>query len=62
MASLSALTLKEAIIPLVSSFSPGDLRTTKVEWKWTAGNPPVNEYSKMYLPVCDDPLQKEVFC
>ena len=59
MASLAVLTLKEAIIPIVPSFNPEDLRTIKVENKWTsAGN---DQYAKMYLPVCSDPSQKELF-
>lgn len=59
MASLAVLTLKEAIIPIVPSFQTEDLRTTKVENKWvSAGN---EQYAKMYLPVCSDPSQKELF-
>lgn len=59
MASLAVLTLKEAIIPIVPSFNPEDLRTVKIENKWTttAGD----QYAKMYLPICSDPSQKEVF-
>ena len=60
LTSLSAVTLREAILPLVPTFRPEDLRTTKVENRWTPQNQ--NErYAKMYLPVCDDPSHKEVF-
>lgn len=59
MSSIAVLTLKEAIIPLVSTFQTGSVRTVKVEHSWTAlGN---NRTAKMFLPVCDDPSQKELF-
>lgn len=62
MSAVSVLTLKEPIIPLVSSFHPEDLRTVKLEHKWTTtGANAREEYAKMYLPVADDPSQKEVF-
>ena len=48
-------------LPLTPSFRPEELRTVKVEHKWTTGNPPQDRYAKMYLPVCDDPSNKEVF-
>ena len=35
MSAVAALTLKEPIIPIVSSFEPGNLRTIKVEHRWT---------------------------
>ena len=58
MASLAVLTLKEAIIPIVPSFNVDELRTTKVENKWTSTGS--EQYAKMYLPVCSDPSQKEL--
>ena len=63
MASIAAVTLSEAILPLTSSFNPADVRTVKVENKWTTNRNNVAEehYFKMYLPVCDDPSQKELF-
>ncbi len=59
MASAAGLTLREPILPLKASFKPDSLRTTKVEHSWTttAGQ---DKYYKMYLPVCDDPTNKEV--
>ena len=59
MSALSSITLKEAIIPLESSFDPDSICTVKVENKWTTGNK--DEYYKMYLPVCEDPTKKELF-
>ena len=59
LTSLSAVTLREGILPLVPTFRPEDLRTVKVENRWTTQN--VERYNKMYLPVCDDPSQREVF-
>ena len=62
MASVSAVALEAAIIPLQPSFHPEDLRTAKIEHNWTTtGNNPEEKHSKMHLPVCDDPSQKEVF-
>ena len=62
MSAVSALTLKEPIIPIVSSFDPANVRTAKVEHEWTTGGAnPRDEFAKMYLPVCDDPSQKELF-
>ena len=60
MASLSVLTLKEGILPLVSSFNTEDVRTVKVEHSWTPANQEA-QHAKMYLPVCDDPSNKELF-
>ena len=64
MASVAGLSLSEAIIPLKQSFETENLRTTKVEHRWitNAGGPNQREHSsKMYLPVCDDPSNKELF-
>lgn len=63
MSAISVLTLKEAIIPLTPSFLIENLRTTKLEHKWTTGvgANARDEYSKMYLPICDDPSMKELF-
>lgn len=60
MTSVAGLTLREGILPLQSTIDLDELRTTKVEWRWTtaAGN---ERYAKMYLPVCDDPAKKELF-
>ena len=62
MASLSVLTLQEAIIPLVCSFDSDTIRTVKVEHKWTSGGTTPRDMSaKLYLPSCDDPSKKELF-
>ena len=63
MASISTVSLREAIIPLIPTFHPAELRTIKMENKWTEGTAPntVERYYKMYLPVCDDPSNKELF-
>ena len=63
MAAVSVLTLRNGIIPLVSSFDVSSLQTTKVEHKWTTGNAPntTDHYSKLYLPVVNDPSDKELF-
>lgn len=62
MASLAAVSLKNPIIPIVSSFDPATVRTVKVENRWTTGGAnPREEYAKMFLPVCDDPSNKELF-
>ena len=62
MATSAALSLKDPIIPLVCSFQPEYLRTTKVEWEWEtgAGANVQQKRSKMYLPCCDDPSNKEL--
>ena len=59
MTSVAGLTLSEAIIPLKQSFSTSDIPMTKVEHHWQTGTGA--KYSKMYLPVCDDPSRKELF-
>ena len=62
MATSASLTLREAIIPLQPSFLSENIRTTKVENRWTTGGAnPREHYYKMYLPICDDPSQKELF-
>ena len=63
MATSAALTLKDPIIPLICSFDTSQLRTTKVENEWTVGTGTraKDKYTKMYLPVCDDPSNKELF-
>ena len=62
MATSASIALKEPIIPVVSSFDPAYIRTTKVEHEWrTTGNNPRDKHAKMYLPVCDDPANKELF-
>ena len=63
MASLSVLTLQEAIIPLICSFDSDSIRTVKVEHKWTTGAAPNQRdaSAKLYLPTCDDPSKKELF-
>lgn len=58
MASFAGLTLREAILPLYSTFAPEKLRTVKIENTW--GNN-AQHYYKMYLPVCGDPSDKEAF-
>ena len=59
MASAAGLTLREAILPIKTTIVPSELRTVKVENSWDdAGE---NRYYKMYLPVCDDPANKELF-
>ena len=61
MASLSVLTLKEGVIPLIPSFKEEDLRTIKVEHKFcdTHGE---DVYKKIYLPVAPDSSNKEIMC
>ena len=63
MSAVSALTLREAILPLTQSFTPSELQTVKVENNWTSGSGANarDKYYKMYLPVCDDPSKKELF-
>ena len=63
MASIAGLALSEAILPLECSFNPDELRTTKVEHQWTegTGDNARQRSSKMYLPVCSDPSNKELF-
>ena len=60
-ASLAAITLCNAIIPLLPSFCAEDLCTVKVEHHWTTGQGKnvVKHSCKMYLPTCDDPLNVE---
>lgn len=60
MASISVLTLKEAIIPLVPSFNVEELRTVKIKHKWK-DNGNVDKEAEMHLPICSDPSEKEVF-
>ena len=61
-ASLAAVTLCNAIIPVLPSFRAEDLRTVKVEHSWMTGNGAnaVNHSYKMYLPMCDDLPNKEL--
>jgi hypothetical protein len=64
MASLSVLTLKEGILPIISSFNPEDLRTVKVEHRFTDNSnamAPVSRHEKAVLPICNDPSNKELF-
>ena len=63
MSAVSALTLREAILPLTQSFTTSELHTVKVENHWTSGTGANarEKYYKMYLPVCDDPSKKELF-
>ena len=62
MASVAAVALKEGILPLKSSFSPDDLRAAKIEHSWTTTGPNGREkHTKMYLPMCDNPSNKESF-
>ena len=55
-ASLAAVTLCNAIIPLLPSFHTEDLHTVKVEHFWTTGEGEnaVKHSYKMYLPTCDN--------
>ena len=63
MSSIAALALREAILPLQTSFEPNEITTVKVEHTWQEGNAPNQRErsAKMYLPVCDDPSKKELF-
>ena len=63
MSGVAALALREAIIPLQSSFKAEDLVTIKVEHTWQTGTAPDqrDRHAKMYLPTCDDPANKELF-
>ena len=60
--SLATVTLHNVIIPLLPSFCTEDLHTVKVEHCWMTGNGAntVDHSSKMYLPTCDDPSNKEL--
>ena len=64
MASVSMVTLTEVIIPIVPAFCPKDIRTAKVENRWQTGTDlasMVDHCSKMFLPVCDNTSNKELF-
>jgi hypothetical protein len=63
MTSVAGLSLREPILPLKQSFNPKDLCTTKVEWEWTTGmgDNTWNKTAKIYLPICDNPSNKELF-
>ncbi len=61
MAAVPALALREAIIPLATTFSTDDLNMVKVEHHWTEGADARDRSAKMYLPTCDDPSKKELF-
>ena len=63
MAAIAALTLRDPILPVVSTFRPEDLTKVKVENRWDmdVANGQVPKYGKVYLPVCDDPSKKELF-
>ena len=63
MASVAGLTLAEPILPLKQTFNPDDLRTTKIEHTWseTVNREQRDRSAKMYLPVCGDPSNKELF-
>ncbi len=63
MASIAALSLREAILPLATTISTDSLVMTKVEHNWSETVNSVNRErtSKMYLPTCDDPSKKELF-
>ena len=60
-ASLAAVILCNAIIPLLPSFRMEDLCTMKVEHHWTTGNGKnaIDHGYKMHLPMCDDPSNVE---
>lgn len=62
MAAVSVLTLKNPIVPLAASVDYAYLQTVKVEHSWTTGVGP-NERTrsaKHYLPVVNDPSNKEL--
>ena len=62
MAAVSVLTLKNPIVPLITSMDYAYLQTVKVEHRWTSGQAP-NERersAKHYLPVVNDPSNKEL--
>ena len=63
MSGVAALALREAIIPLQTTFKTEDLLTAEVEHSWTTGtgNAARDRTAKMYLPTCDDPSKKELF-
>ena len=60
MASLSVLTLRDPILPLVSTIDYEHLSTTKVENKWTTTTGGT-ETAKLFLPVLMDSSNKELF-
>ena len=62
-ASLAAVTLCNVIVPLLPSFRTEDVRAVKVKHTWTTGNSAntVKNCHKMYLLMCDDPSNKELF-
>ena len=59
MAAISALTLKEPILPISSAIDFNHLTTIKVEHKWTTNNN--TEQAKIILPVLNDSSNKEMF-
>ena len=61
-ASLAAVTLRNATIAILPSFRTENLRAMKVEHSWMTGNGAnaVDHSCKMYLPMCDDPSNKEL--
>ena len=61
-ASLAAVTLCNAIVPLLPSFRTEDLRAVQVEHSSMTGNGTnaVNHSYKTYLLTCDDPSNKEL--
>ena len=60
MASVAGLTLREAILPIKTTIVHENLRTTKVENSWTTAQGANHSY-KLYLPICSDPTNKELF-
>lgn len=59
MASLAVLTLKEPIIPLVTTFDPESIRNVKLTHYWTSAGGE-NRSSKMYLPKAADSSNHEL--
>ena len=62
-ASLAAVTLCNAIVPLLPSFRMEDVCTVKDEQTWMTGNDAnvIKNCYKMYLPMCDDPSKQGTF-
>ena len=62
-ASLAAVTLCHAVVPLLPSFRVEEVCAVRVEHTWTMGNSAnvIKNYYKMCLPTCDDLSNKELF-
>ena len=60
MATIAALPLCEAIIPLQTAIETDSLHMMKVEHSLTEGTNNRDQTTNMYLSVCDIPSKKEL--